>query len=109
MPRYSQNNSQTSNKQYYVYTLNLEGGRKYVGITSNPNERITNHFNGNGAKWTQKYQPVSVNSINPCKSLESAKNAERIVYYRMKNYHGSNNVRGAGNTSSIENNDFIKN
>jgi predicted GIY-YIG superfamily endonuclease len=79
---------------------NLENGKKYVGITSNPKKRLTDHFNGNGAQWTQKHQPKSVNSINQCKSLESAKNAERIMYYNMKNYHGRDQVRGAGNTKS---------
>ena len=98
MSRYNQNKS--ISKQHYVYSLNLANGNKYVGITSNPEERLSDHFNGNGAQWTQKHQPISVNSINPCKSLESSKNAERNLYYNMKNYHGGNKVRGAGNTKS---------
>ena len=89
-----------TNKQHYIYTLNLEGGKKYVGITSNPEKRLNDHFNGNGAKWTQKHAPTSVNSIMPCKSYESAKKAETIVYQNMKNYHGKDMVRGAGNTKS---------
>ena len=93
-------NKSVSSKQHYVYSLNLENGKKYVGITSNPEKRLSDHFNGNGAKWTQKHQPTSVNSINQCNSLESAKNAERIMYYNMKNYHGIDKVRGAGNTKS---------
>ena len=36
----------------------------------------------------------------PCKSYESAKKAETIVYHNMKNYHGKDMVRGAGNTKS---------
>ena len=99
MSRYNKHKS-TASKQHYVYSLNLSNWNKYVGITSNPEKRLNDHFNGNGAQWTQKHQAVSVNSINPCKSLESAKNAERIVYYNMKNYHGSDKVRGAGNTNS---------
>jgi hypothetical protein len=47
----------------YVYTLNLKGGNKYVGFTQDPLTRISQHFSGNGAKWTQKHQPISVNSI----------------------------------------------
>jgi len=97
----SSNNYSSSNK-YYAYTLNLESGKKYVGITSNPEKRINDHFEGNGSKWCQKYNPISINSITACKSYESAKKAERIIYYNMKNYHGSDKVRGAGNTSSIE-------
>jgi predicted GIY-YIG superfamily endonuclease len=89
-----------ANKQHFVYSLNLANGNKYVGITSNPDKRLNDHFNGNGSKFTQKHQPIGVNSINQCKSLESAKNAERIIYYNMKNYHGIDKVRGAGNTKS---------
>jgi predicted GIY-YIG superfamily endonuclease len=89
-----------TNKQHFVYSLNLANGNKYVGITSNPDKRLNDHFNGNSYKFTQKHQSIGVNSINQCKSLESAKNAERIIYYNMKNYHGSNKVRGAGNTKS---------
>ena len=100
MSRYNQNKS-TSSKQHYVYSLNLADGNKYIGRTSNPEKRLSDHFNGNGAKWTQAHRPTSLNSINACKSLESAKNAERIMYYNMKNYHGAEKVRGAGNTKSI--------
>ena len=54
------------------------------------------HFN----LWTEKNPPVSVNHINKCSSLQTAKNAERIVYRRMADYHGGDKVRGAGHTSS---------
>ena len=84
----------------YVYTLNLKGGKKYIGYTENPNRRFSQHFSGNGAKWTQKYAPISVNSIQKVSSVAYAKKLETIIYYRMKNYHGASNVRGAGNTKS---------
>jgi predicted GIY-YIG superfamily endonuclease len=35
-----------ADKQYYVYSLNLECGKKYVGITSNPEKRIYDHLAG---------------------------------------------------------------
>jgi len=84
----------------YVYTLNLEGGAKYVGYTENPNQRIAQHFSGNGSKWTQKHQPISVNSIQKVSSVSHAKKLETQVYYKMKEYHGASKVRGAGNTKS---------
>jgi len=84
----------------YVYTLNLAGGHKYVGTTTQPVQRIGSHFAGAGAKWTQKHQPISVNSIMKCKSAESAKKAETIVYQKMSAYHGADKVRGAGHTKS---------
>jgi len=84
----------------YVYTLNLKGGNKYVGYTQNPGKRISDHFNGNGAQWTQRHQPVSVNSIQKVSSVAVAKSLETKIYYNMKNYHGTAKVRGAGYTKS---------
>jgi predicted GIY-YIG superfamily endonuclease len=84
----------------YVYTLNLKGGRKYVGYTQNPEARLTQHFSGSGAKWTQKHRPISINSIQEVSSVAKAKKLETIIYYKMKEYHGSAKVRGAGNTKS---------
>lgn len=88
------------NKPAYVYTLNLEGGRKYVGMTTNPNQRLNAHFSGNGAQWTQRYSPVSVNSIQRVSSAAYAKRLERTIYNNMRDYHGADKVRGAGNTKS---------
>jgi len=85
-------------KGHYVYTLNLKGGKKYVGYSSNVKKRIAQHFKGQGAAVTKECKPVSVHSVKRCRSKQKAKNAERIVYHNMKNYHGSDKVRGAGNT-----------
>jgi putative endonuclease len=84
----------------YVYTLNLKGGAKYVGYTENLKKRLSQHFTGKGAKWTQKHQPISVNIIQKVSSVAYAKKLETIIYYRMKEYHGTSKVRGAGNTKS---------
>lgn len=94
------NNGLKESTDYYVYSLNLKDGNKYVGITSNPDKRISDHFNGQGAKWTQKHGVESVNSINKCSTKQTAKSAEKIVYERMKSYHGGSKVRGAGYTKS---------
>ena len=88
-------------KPTYVYSLNLKGGKKYVGLTQNPTKRFNDHFNGNGAEFTKKNKPTSVNHIQLCKSYNSAKKVEKIVYEKMRDYHGANKVRGAYNTKSI--------
>ena len=88
------------NKKYYVYSLNLKNGKKYVGMTSNPQKRFDDHFSGNGSAWCQKYKPISINHIQQCKNKSNAKKAETIVYHNMKNYHGGDKVRGAGHTRS---------
>jgi predicted GIY-YIG superfamily endonuclease len=85
----------------FVYTLNLEGGKKYTGMTSNPQARIEQHFTGAGAAATKAHAPVSVNHIQACHSAANAKKAEKIVHGNMAAYHGSANCRGAGHTSSV--------
>lgn len=85
----------------YVYTLNLSNGRKYVGMTNNPSRRFGQHWRGAGAKWTQKYRPVSVHSIKKYKSRKGAERGERGQYNRMKRKHG-HMVRGANHCSSYE-------
>jgi len=84
----------------YVYSLNLKGGKKYVGKTNNIGRRLGQHFSGKGAKWTQKNKPMSVNHVQNCKSGASASKAETIVYKKMRDYHGMDKVRGAGHTKS---------
>ena len=96
---YQSNSQKKSTQSAYMYTLNLKGGKKYVGYTSNPEKRINDHFSGMGSKVTQECKPTSIHSINKCSSVQAAKNAERITYHNMKNYHGTDNVRGAGHTS----------
>ena len=61
-------------------------------------DRISQHFGGDGAAWTQRPRPIAVNHIQRCRSLTTARMAERIVYRRLRNYHGRNLVRGAGFT-----------
>ena len=41
-----------SSCEYYQYTLNQTGGKKYFGITSNLNRRLDSHFSGTSSKWT---------------------------------------------------------
>ena len=91
-----------SDKGAYVYSLNLKGGKKYVGFTRNINKRLNQHFSGNGAKVTKANKPLSVNHIQKCKNVRNAKKAETIVYHKMKKYHGANRVRGAGNTKPFK-------
>jgi len=90
-----------SKKEYYQYTLNQTGGKKYIGITSNLDRRLEEHFSGNGSQWTKKFKPISVEEINHVGSYQNAKKAETIKYYENKSKYGKNNVRGAGNTSSV--------
>ena len=82
--------------QFFFLFCTCRKKRSLVGYLGN--KRLNQHFSGNGAQVTKKNRPVSVNHIQKCKNVRNAKKAETIVYYNMKNYHGANRVRGAGNT-----------
>lgn len=71
----------------YVYTLNLEKGKKYVGTTTNLNRRMNEHLSEKG---------VSIHSIQQVSTIAYAKKVESIIYTKMKNYHGTSKVRKAG-------------
>ncbi len=44
----------------FVYVLQLEQGKYYIGKTNNPKFRLNNHFNANGSEWTKLYRPLKV-------------------------------------------------
>ena len=49
----------------YIYILQLEQGKYYIGKTNNPQFRIDSHFNFNGSAWTTKYKPIQIIKIIP--------------------------------------------
>ena len=48
----------------YIYILQLEKGKFYVGKTINPSFRLDSHFNSNGSAWTKIYKPIKNDRIN---------------------------------------------
>ena len=74
----------------YIYILQLEQGKYYVGKTSKPDFRLEKHFSSNGSAWTKKYTPVAVLEIIPnCDNYDEDKHT---IKYMEK--YGINNVRG---------------
>ena len=73
-----------------LYVLELEEGKYYVGTTSNLNYRLAQHWNKQGAKWTQKYRPVKVfDVVYPL--TPNLENETTLQYMRA---YGWENVRG---------------
>ena len=62
----------------YVYTLELESGKFYVGTTTNPDARLASHFGGNGAAWTATYPPVRVSLEYPVRKLDCGGEMSRL-------------------------------
>ena len=74
----------------YIYTLQLEEGKYYIGKTTNPNFRIEQHFQSGGAIWTKKYKPINVLEIIPdCDDYDEDKYTRRYM-----DKYGIDNVRG---------------
>ena len=74
----------------YIYILLLSNNKYYVGRTNNPNFRLADHFNRNGANWTKKYTPRRVIDIIPnCDTFDEDK---YTILYMQK--YGIDNVRG---------------
>ena len=74
----------------YIYILELEQGKYYVGKTNDPEIRINKHFDSEGSAWTKKYKPIKeIQRISNCDDYDEDK-------YTLKymNMYGIENVRG---------------
>lgn len=79
----------------FIYILQLEQGKYYIGKTNNPQIRLDSHFQSNGSEWTKKYKPINVLEIIPnCDDYDEDK---YTIMYMDK--YGINNVRGGSFTS----------
>ena len=74
----------------YIYVLQLRQYKYYVGKKTNPKFRLSQHFNLNASRWTQKYKPLKVvELIDNCDSYDEDK-----ITLKYMNKYGINNVRG---------------
>ena len=81
----------------FIYILQLEQGKYYIGKTTNPQFRLEEHFHSNGSAWTQKYKPIKVIELIP-----NSDDYDEDKYTRIyMDKYGINNVRG-GSFVSIE-------
>ena len=79
-----------------VYTLELEGGRYYVGYSDDVPRRIAEHFMGRGSGWTRTHAPVRVLDV-----VAGDKNLENATTIALMCRFGWRNVRG-GSWCGIE-------
>lgn len=86
---------------YYVYICSDRRNRRwYVGHTKDPDKRATAHLyqESKAAKATKTHLFDQVELVYEARSIEEARYMERVVYYRLRELHGKDCVRGAGNT-----------
>ncbi len=84
------------NGSWFLYVLLTENNYYYVGMTLYPKERITNHFEGNGANFTKKNKPIEVVELY-CLNLEDRELAykqETLKAKEYRNLHGSDKAVG---------------
>jgi predicted GIY-YIG superfamily endonuclease len=78
-----------------VYVLELEGGKYYIGITSNLNLRLYQHFNGGSSVFTRKYKVIRVVEVLVGNTdEENRKTEEYIARYGYSNVAGGKYVYG---------------
>jgi hypothetical protein len=74
----------------FIYVLQLEKDKYYIGKTNNPEFRLESHFNSNGSEWTKLYKPLQVLELRPnCDDYDE----DKITRQYMDKY-GITNVRG---------------
>jgi len=74
----------------FIYILQLENNKYYVGKTNNPQFRLEQHFNSTGSAWTTKYKPLSVlEMIKDCDEYDEDKYTRKYM-----DKFGVDNVRG---------------
>ena len=73
-----------------TYALELRGNKFYVGITYNLNQRIAEHTQGDGAKWTRLHKPTG-----KILGVRVGDHEKEMTLSLMRD-KGWQNVRGAG-------------
>ena len=74
-----------------VYVLKLEDECYYVGITMNLNQRLAQHWTGQGAKWTRLHKPTEVLRV-------VYQGDEQLITDEMITLYGREKVRGGNHT-----------
>lgn len=74
----------------FIYVLELENNKYYIGKTNYPKFRLDSHFNYRGSEWTKKYKPIKLKEL--IKNCESYDEDKYVIKYMEK--FGIDNVRG---------------
>ena len=77
-------------KGEYIYVLNCDGNRIYIGWTNNIYNRIKTHFRSTGCGYTGKYRPCGIEAIynieEMAKFFKSHHNMEFSTGKRFENF-----------------------
>ena len=82
-----------------IYKMNLKGGKKYVGKTTDVDRRMNQHFSGNGSKVTKKFKPIDAKVVDEVPGFFSGDVEQEYTEDYIGKY-GYENVRGGYYTNS---------
>lgn len=93
-------------RNWWLYILQLENNKWYVGITSKtPEKRFREHKSGyHAANWTKLHRPIKIHDakdLGVC-DINEAQTYEGRVTRRYMEEYGDNNVRGGDLTDVRE-------
>jgi len=81
-------------KKNQVYVLELEGGKFYVGSSTNVDRRLKQHFRGAGAEYTKRHKPTGKVLPRLGKTESVTDSGEREETLLQMKCRGLDNVRG---------------
>ena len=101
--------SKDINSPTAIYKMNLEGGKKYVGKTTDFDRRMDQHFSGNGSKVTKKFKPIGGKTVDEVPGFFSDDVEQEYTEHYIDKY-GYGNVRGGiyTNSNTLEKNNAKK-
>ena len=82
-----------------LYILKLEDDKYYIGITLNLNQRLAQHFSGEGSQFTKKYKPLEVLKVIYNDDINEDYENNLTLEYMQK--YGWQNVRGGYYTKLV--------
>ena len=93
-----------------IYTLLLDDNNYYVGLTSNLNMRLLEHFEGIfPSKWTKLHKPIKLMEVFVGDSkLENIITLKYMVKYGYKKVRGSSYTRIEINKLPLKLKDYIE-
>lgn len=78
----------------YIYVLQLEHNKYYVGRAADPEKRFEQHVIGKGARWTRRHKPLEIIETYPTNSRfdEDKTTKEYMAKYGIENVRGGSYV-----------------
>mmetsp|Transcript_6910 Transcript_6910/g.25772 ORF Transcript_6910/g.25772 Transcript_6910/m.25772 type:complete len:258 (-) Transcript_6910:674-1447(-) len=86
-------NPNPDNHPHFIYVLQLQNDKYYVGKTQNLKGRLDAHFEGRGSAWTAKHRPLHVQHCFEANSNSHSFEEQKCTLEYMHR-KGVDNVRG---------------